>query len=165
VNPIRPLYAAAAALAVTGLALRLVPVGQPSLTATSTSASHLGDGGRTLPVQTAAGVLDSASADPIVTGNIFARSRTAPGRAGTVATSKARVAPVVHAPAFTLYGTTIGPSGAVALIDAGTGGVHMYHAGEMVAGAQVEDITDSTVTLARASGSLILHLPRTRQTP
>jgi hypothetical protein len=165
VNAIRPLYAAAAALAVTGLALRLVPVGRPHLPAAATSPSHTGDGGRTLPVQTAAGALDSASTDPIVTANIFARSRTAPGRAGAVVAAKARVAPVVHAPAFTLYGTTIGPQGAVALIDAGVGGVHMYHAGETVGGAQVGDITDSTVTLTRASGSLILHLPRTRQTP
>jgi hypothetical protein len=165
VNLIRPLYAAAAALAVTGLALHLVPVGQPRLPASSRSQHHGEDGGRTLPVQTAAGILDSAATDPIVTADIFARARTAPGRAGAAVAPKARGAPVVHAPAFTLYGTTIGPSGAVALIDAGSGGVHMYHAGETVAGAQVEDITDSTVTLARASGSLILHLPRTRQTP
>jgi len=110
--------------------------------------------------------LAGASADetfaPIVAANIFSPTRRAP----------ARVSPVEHAihqavghtgpraPTLTLYGTTVGPQGAVALIqgDGMNPGADVYHVGDVVAGARLVAITDSTVTLARPSGALVLRL-------
>jgi hypothetical protein len=104
----------------------------------------------------------AATYAPIVTANIFSRARTAPARPGDVAhtDSKPRSA-VPSAPALTLLGTTIGPQGAVALIDATSSsppGPQVHRMGDLVAGARLVAITDSTVTLDRPSGPLVLHL-------
>jgi hypothetical protein len=73
--------------------------------------------------------------------------------------SKPRTTP--SAPALTLLGTTIGPQGAVALIDASASsppGPQVHRMGDLVAGARLVAITDSTVTLDRPSGPLVLHM-------
>src|SRR3989442_7825279 len=64
-------------------------------------------------------------------------------------------------PPLKLYGITVGPQGAVALIDADPKipGAEIYRVGDLVAGARLVAITDSTVTLAQPSGPLILRLP------
>jgi hypothetical protein len=169
VNALRPLYVTATVLTVTGLALRLVPIGRPAIAPPTSPEASDRHRSVTLPVQTATGGIDSAAVDPIVLANIFARSRAAPTRAGAAhVAADRRPAPAPHAQTFTLYGTTIGPLGAVALIDAGDlpRGAHMHHLGDEVAGARLVAITDSTVTLDRRSGPLVLHLPRTAgQTP
>ena len=75
----------------------------------------------------------------------------------------ARGQPVHRAPAVRLYGITIGASGtATALIDADPDipGAEIYHIGDVVAGAPIVDITDSTVVLAQPSGQRVLHLQR-----
>ena len=168
-NVVRVLSVTAAALTVTGLALRVAPIGRPAIGVPAAAVAHDGDRSKTLPVQTAAGVIDSGAMDPIVAANIFARSRVAPARAVAAGARVDKVpAAAARAPTFTLYGTTIGPEGAVALIDATDSprGAHVHHMGDTIAGAQLVAITDSTATLARRSGLLVLHLPRTaRQTP
>jgi len=63
-------------------------------------------------------------------------------------------------PTLRLYGITVGAQGAVALIDADPNipGAEIYRLGDLVAGARVLAITDSTVTLAEPSGPLVLRL-------
>src|SRR5205814_4948042 len=57
-------------------------------------------------------------------------------------------------PTLRLYGITVGAQGAVAIIDADPSipGGELYRVGDLVAGARVLAITDSTVTLAQPSG-------------
>ena len=108
------------------------------------------------------------ASDPIVAANIFSRTRTAPAREGAVTHTTRNPAPVPHGTTLTLYGTTIGPQGAVALIDDDTPprGAHLHHMGDLIAGARLVAITDSTVTLDRQSGPFVLHLPASmRQSP
>lgn len=108
------------------------------------------------------------ASDPIVAANIFSRTRTAPAREGAVTHIARNRAPVPHGTTLTLYGTTIGPQGAVALIDDDTPprGAHLHHMGDVIAGARLVAITDSTVTLDRQSGPFVLHLPASmRQSP
>jgi hypothetical protein len=59
----------------------------------------------------------------------------------------------------------MGPQGAVALIrdDAVARSAEVYHIGDLVGGARLVAITDSTVTLERRSGPLVLHLPTGRR--
>jgi hypothetical protein len=170
VNPVRPLYLTAVVLAVSGLALRLVPLGPLGIAGPAARAVHYGDQSLPIPVRPATGEIDTVAADPIVTANIFARSRVAPTRAARVVAPADR-APKMATPRtapFTLYGTTIGPQGAVALIDDNTPprGAHVHYMGDVIDGARLVAITDSTVTLDRPSGPLVLHLPPTlRQSP
>jgi hypothetical protein len=60
-----------------------------------------------------------------------------------------------------LYGITTGARGTIALIDADPKirGAELYRVGEQVGGGRITSITDSTVVISRASGSLILRLP------
>jgi len=68
-------------------------------------------------------------------------------------------------PTLKLYGITLSPQGAVALIDADpkVPGAEIYHLGDLVAGARLVAITDSSVTLAKPSGPLVLRLPPARR--
>jgi hypothetical protein len=159
VNPIRPLYLSAAVLTVTGVALRLAPVGHPSLDTPPSAAVRQGDGNRATPVESAAGALTPTATDPIVTANIFARERTAPSRASTalIPTTKPHVT-TPPAPRFILAGTTSGPQGAVALIN---GGVHRI--GDTIDGATLTAITDSTATLNGKTGTVVLRLPAVKR--
>ena len=169
-NATRSLYLTAAALAVSGVVLRWVPLGRPAAAALEAPTTRVGDLAVPRLAQPAAGEIDSAASDPIVAANIFARSRVAPPRA-VVTDARITRRPAVPSPrtaAFTLYGTTIGPHGAVALIDDNTPprGAHAHYMGDVIAGARLVAITDSTVTLDRQSGPLVLHLPPTlRQSP
>jgi len=56
--------------------------------------------------------------------------------------------------------TEVGAEGAVALIDADPNvpGAEIYRVGDLVAGARLVAITDSSVTLAQPSGPLVLRL-------
>jgi hypothetical protein len=163
VSLVRSLYVMAALLAVTGLGLRLAPVGKPTVATATTPPPRDGNRSVPLPARTAAGEIDSTTSSAIIGSDIFAPSRVPPGRSLSVAVDRKHSTPAPHAPAFTLYGTTIGPEGAVALIDAdgadrSTG---LHHIGDVVAGARLVAITDSTATLERPTGLLILHLPPT----
>src|SRR2546425_11795339 len=80
------------------------------------------------------GATPSTSYEPIVAATIFSQTRTAPsvrfspaGRAGA-----RPAAPAPRGPRLTLYGTTVGPQGAVALIDADpkVPGAEIYRLGD-----------------------------------
>jgi hypothetical protein len=144
------LYGAAAVLALSGVWLR---VARPPL-------PHVDPAQLKLPAQrpaAAAGEVErGTNYQPIVAENIFAQSRgVEPPNAGPVA-SKAKSRPA--APALDLRGTTIGPRGAVALI-----GADVHRIGDIIDGARLVAITDSTVTLERPSGPLVLHVPSSQR--
>jgi hypothetical protein len=156
VRVIRVMYVAAAVFAVVGLWFRMAPLPAPAMPHASVVVPQIAP-----RVGAPGGDAPAATYAPIVTANIFSRARTAPERlaAGGQSTPRARPAPA--APTFTLLGTTIGPQGAVALIDASAAspaGAQVHRMGDVVAGARLVAITDSTVTLDRPSGPLVLHL-------
>jgi hypothetical protein len=168
VNASHVLYAAAAVLAAGGAALRLVPLARPSLADLGPAMPHRAGDQASVSVAPVTGDIASTGPDPIVAANIFSRTRTAPAREGAVSHATRGAAPVPRGTTLTLYGTTIGPQGAVALIDDDTPprGAHLYHMGDVIAGARLVAITDSTVTLDRQSGPVVLHLPASmRQSP
>ncbi len=160
------LYGAAALFAAVGLMLRLTPIPRPRVPQPDV---RDGDLPVTRHVQTAAaGGITPNGSDPIINANIFARSRVAPIRAGAVPHADHKPAtPTVHEPTFALFGTTIGPRGAVALISAGGApGGHVHAIGDIIDGARLVAITDSTVTLERGGKPFSLHVPRiVRQQP
>jgi hypothetical protein len=160
VNLVRSLYLTAALLAVAGLGLRLVPLRQPAAAATATSPPRGGDQSVRLSARRTTAEIDSIAGSEIIASNIFVRARVAPARAVPPPVTRLRTA-AARAPTFALYGTTIGPQGAVALIDASTepGGAQIHRVGDLIADGRVVAITDSSVTLERPSGLLILHLP------
>ena len=150
----RGLYVAAAAFLVTGLGLRLART--PLARVTS---APLGLPAADTPDAAPTSAPPVPRYDAIVAANIFSQDRTAPavrfsppGR--TAAPTKPR------GPTLRLYGITVGPQGAVAIIDADphVPGAELYRLGDLVAGARLVAITDSTVTLAEPSGPLVLRL-------
>jgi hypothetical protein len=153
---IRAFYVVASVLALVGLWYRIVP--------TRTPATPRGSVGVPLVAPRTAVPGDDAPAAayaPIETANIFSRARSAPGRLAAAGDAKSRPhSTKPSAPTLTLLGTTIGPGGAVALIEANptSEGAQVHHMGDVVEGARLVDITDSTVTLDRPSGPLVLHL-------
>jgi hypothetical protein len=167
-NATRLLYATAVVLGVGGAALRLVPLERLRIADRPPGAPRMAAAGP-ISLARATGGTGPTSSDPIVSANIFSRSRTAPAReAAVVHATHSPASLVPHGAALTLYGTTIGPQGAVALIDDDTPprGAHLHRMGDLIAGARLVAITDSTVTLDRQSGPLVLHLPASmRQTP
>lgn len=168
-NATHLLYATAVVLGAGGAALRLVPLERPRIAGPAASAPHRIADAAPISLARATGDVGPAASDPIVSANIFSRSRTAPARAGAVVhAAHAPASPAQHGATLTLYGTTIGPQGAVALIDDETPprGAHLHHMGDVIAGARLVAITDSTVTLDRQSGPFVLHLPASmRQSP
>jgi hypothetical protein len=102
--------------------------------------------------------------DAIVTTNIFSQDRTPPPVRFALP-GRALAPPKPRGPVLRLFGITVGPQGAVAIIDANPkiAGSGLYRLGDLVAGARLVAITDSSVTLAEPSGPLVLRLsPRKR---
>lgn len=160
VRTIRFLYGVAAALAVIGLGLRVFPAHAPSLPNVPRAVTNVRAAARGSATGESGGDVPSVY-DSIAQANIFSRTRKAPVRPGDVQHAQTASKPTKPAgPTLTLLGTTIGPQGAVALIDTngGTVGAELHHMGDMVAGARLVEITDSTVTLDRPAGPLVLHL-------
>jgi len=99
--------------------------------------------------------------DQIVSANIFSRERSTPAPV-------VRAPVIAHAvpakPSLTLFGTTVGPHGAVALIQGGpaTSGAELHHVGDVIAGARLVSITDSSVTLERSTGPVVLRMQTRR---
>jgi hypothetical protein len=146
------LYGSAAVLALAGLGLRISKPGLPTVDTKSFQ----------LPSQQqppAAGDVSPTTANyqQIVDQNIFSQQRGA-AEPVKVATSTRTVKPRNTEPDFALRGTTIGPRGAVALI-----GAEVHRVGDVVDGAKLVAITDSTVTLERPSGPLVLHVPNSQR--
>lgn len=140
------LYSAAAVLALAGLGLRIA---RPSLP--SVDPKDLRLPARQQPAASG-DVAPAANFQLIVDQNIFSHQRGAaePAKPATARPEKSRNAE----PDFALRGTTIGPRGAVALI-----GAEIHRVGDIVDGAKLVAITDSTVTLQRATGPVVLHVP------
>jgi hypothetical protein len=151
---VRSLYVAAAALLVAGLGLRLAPTPLPQAAAAppAVPAEAQPD---TAPTSTP----PVPTYDAIVAANIFSQDRTPPAvRFSLPGREAAPTKP--RGPTLRLYGITAGAQGAVALIDADPNipGAEIYRLGDLVAGARVIAITDSTVTLAEPSGPLVLRM-------
>jgi len=162
VTLVRSLYAATGALLIAGLGLRLAPTRLPRV--------------QTAPLDVPAEAQPEAAPtstppvpryDAIVAANIFSPDRTPPAvRFSLPGRETAPTKP--RGPTLRLYGITVGAQGAVALIDADPTipGAELYRVGDVVAGARVLAITDSTVTLAQPSGPLVLRLqPAARREP
>jgi len=151
----RILWSVAATFAVTGVGLRIAP------------ASHAPAPADAAPVRTPPGRPTTAAADSgqgIVAGNIFSAARTAPRvRFAPPGAGTPAHAPAPTRPPFTLYGITVTAEGggAIALIDADPRipGAEIYRVNDLVGGARLSVITDSTVTLVQPSGPLVLRLP------
>lgn len=159
---IRALYAVAAVSLVAGLVLRLAPAARPGPGAAPLALPAAGAGA-------APRVRGAApSYEAVVAANIFSQTRAAPRvrftPAGLGGGPPARR--VARRPVLQLYGITVGPQGAVALIhaDPKLRGAQIYRIGDLVAGARLVAITDSTVTLAEPSGPLVLRLESTHRT-
>lgn len=172
-NPARGLYVVAVVLAATGVALRLTPITRPVVELTHPLTARVDDRAVSVAAQSPGRVAAQAGDDPIIAANIFSQSRLPPARRPALAGAPG--APGAHpptrsllAPTFALYGTTIGPRGAVALITtrARPDDAQVHYMGDTIAGARLVAITESTVTLLRASGPLVLHVvPDPHQTP
>jgi len=179
VTATRALYAAAVALALAGLAMRITPLAAPAIPHPATPAAATPMRAASEPLSSASGTIadapdaaDTSDTDPIVVANIFSRSRVAPPRARDIDDTSRRHAPgPARPPALpTLYGTTIGPAGAVALIDphGSPAGSQMYHIGDRVGRGRLAAISDSTATVDAPGGPVVLRLgstPRPRTAP
>ena len=158
---VRVLYATAGVLALLGLWLRLARSALPSPRADAAELPAPAAGrGAPAPAQQP----PAAGYEAIAAANIFSQTRAAPSvrfvPAGQ-AVKRAAPAAAPRGPTLKLYGITLSPQGAVALIDADpkVPGAEIYHLGDLVAGARLVAITDSDVTLAKPSGPLVLRLP------
>jgi hypothetical protein len=160
----RILYTAAALFAVCGVALRYAPVSLPAVApATVPEPPAAAQTRQPPPVEPKRFTL-------IVANNAFAAGRAAPAvrfvpeglrRDSQPAprTPKKSAEPVAR-----LFGITRGPEGTVALIDADptVPGAEVYKVGDKVRGGVITNISETTVTLSRPSGRLVLHLPDAR---
>jgi hypothetical protein len=166
---VRGLYVGAAVLAIVGLVLRVMPARVPRAERASGGTALAAPAPRGVASASAGAVADAGD-DSIISANIFSRTRKAPPRPGEelpVAKAAPRVVKPA-APAWELLGTTIGPSGAVALIHSSgeAPGAELHRMGDVIAGARLVEITDSTVTLDRpAGGPLVLHLQSSQSLP
>jgi len=155
VTVVRSLYITAILLALVGIALR---VGRPP-------SPSLGRAATALPGPTPVPVREPqphpVNAEAIVATDIFSRRRTAPSVRFTPVGAPVRtLSPAAPGSTLRLYGITRGPKGTVALIagDPRVVGADLYRMGDPLAGGRIVAMTDSTVTLFRASGQLVLHL-------
>ena len=154
---LRVLYGSSAGFALVASGLQLAPTAPPRAQASESVAPGISHATER-PVPT----VPPATYATIVSTNIFSTDRVPPRVRFTPPGLAARGGPV-HRAAVRLYGITIGASGtATALIDADPDipGAEIYHIGDMVAGAPIVAITDSTVVLAQPSGQRVLHLQR-----
>ncbi len=156
----RVLYALAGVLALSGLVLRFAPasvppVPAPPLTVNEPAAEPSGS-------ERAEALL---SYQGIVRANVFSRDRTPPPTryvppelAEAVAPPRA---PTRTGPALRLYGVAVGPTGAVALIDADPAipGAEVYRPGDTVGDARLVSIADTAVVLEGRAGRIVLTLP------
>ncbi len=155
----RALWMAAGGLSALALLLYLVP--------TSVATADLPPAEGTLVQASGSRTADPESAlafDAIVERNIFSPDRAPPASRYVPpgGAAPAQAAPATTGPApVRLFGIAVGPDGAVALIDADPEipGAEIYRLGDMVRGARVSAITDTTVVLDGPSGRTVLRLP------
>jgi len=154
VTLVRGLLSAAAALLAAGLGLRLAPTPLPRA-----AAAPLAVPAEAQPEAAPTSTPPVPRYDAIVAANILSQDRTAPAMR-FLPPGRAAAPTKPRGPTLRLYGITVGPQGAVAIIDADPNipGAEIYRLGDLVAGARLIAITDSTVTLAESSGPLVLRL-------
>lgn len=155
----RTLYGGAAFLAFAGLVLRLAPAAVPNATAPEVTVARVED-----DTEEARPLAEDAFA-PIVADNIFDQDRSPP----TVRYMPPELAVEDEVPQRApvrpagprLFGVAVGPTGAVALIDADPTipGAEVYREGDLVAGARLIEIGDTAVVLEGPAGRRVLTLP------
>lgn len=157
-NLTRTLYAGAAFLAFAGLVLRVAPAAAPSAAAPQVAVARVEDetGGSRPPTEEAFA--------PIVADNIFDQDRSPPTERympPELAVEEAPQRPPVRPRGPRLFGVAVGPTGAVALIDADPTipGAEVYRIGDLVAGSRLIEIGDTAVVLEVAGGRRVLTLP------
>ena len=153
----RLLYLGAGVCTAIGLWLRLMPL--PSHPPLSNDAR--------LPLQTTAvsgSRLASAPADGILRANVFSPQRTPAPRLASRGGASPTTRPGLG-PALTLVGVTMGPRGAAVLIhaDPKVRDAQLFSIGDSVSGGRLVAISESTATVLRSSGPLVLHLANTRK--
>src|SRR2546428_4244710 len=148
---VRALSAAAVVLGLLGLWLRF---SRPPLPQPAAAPLPLRSAGQAATAPS--GATAAPRYEAIVAANIFSQTRTAPlvrfAPAGRTARGTASAS---RRPPLKLYGITVGPQGAVALIDADPKipGAEIYRVGDLVAGAPPVPIPDSTVPPPQPSGA------------
>ena len=157
----RPFYLIAALCTAAGIALRFVPV----------TSAEVADVAPLAPAATAvpraAPPDDPGRYAAIAASNAFSADRKAPKvrwvpeglRKDTVKVAKTPKKP--PEPTARLFGISRGPGGTVALIDADPDvpGAEVYRVGDVLRAGRISNISETTVTLSRSSGPLVLHLP------
>ncbi len=154
----RVLYVLAGAMALAGLALRLWPA-RPAVPPTDLI-NVAQPAAEPSPSERAQALL---AFQEIVQANVFSQSRTAPAEryvppelaAATPAPARAA------APRLRLFGVAVGPTGAVALIDADPAipGAEVYREGDLVRGLRLIEIGETAVVLEGEDGRTVLTLP------
>ena len=158
---LRVLYGSAAGFAVIAVSLAVAPTAPSRAQASASIAPPVARA--TEPPQRLAEAVPPTTYARIVTTNVFSTDRVPPRVRFTPPGLAVKGEPVHHAPTVRLYGITTGAGGtATALIDADPEipGAEIYHVGDVVAGAPIVTISDSTVVLAQPSGQRVLHLER-----
>jgi hypothetical protein len=125
-----------------------------------------------LPATARSAPADSAAERNIVAANIFSPDRAPPKKRyvppsfGELASVDRGPAGPPAPPALRLFGITITPNGAQALIEADPkiAGAEVYRVGDRIREFQLIELSDSTAVLDGPDGELILRLrPRKRQ--
>ncbi len=157
---VRTLYVLAGLLALSGVSLRFAParvrsVPAPPITVAAPAAEPSGS-------EQAEALL---SYQGIVRANVLSQDRTPPATRYIPPELAEEVAPVraptTGRPALRLYGVAVGPTGAVALIDADPAipGAEVYRPGDAVGDARLVSIADTAVVLEGPAGRTVLTLP------
>lgn len=157
----RVLYGASVMFGLVGVALRVRAPLPPAIASPLTP--PLAAGARNVGATRE----DADAYEPIAAADVFSPTRTPPAVRFTPDQTTERPAPTPPIrrakgvePSVHLFGIVTMPSGAIALLSApGVPGTKMYRTGDRVGGGSVTAITDSTVVVARRSGSLVLRLP------
>lgn len=163
VPPVRALLVLAALLLAASAAIRFVPVRVPVAEAPRPESPRLPE--EPGPREQAEALL---AYEEIVRDNVFDRTRQPPAERylpPELAAARAAAEPetrVRRGPR--LFGLAVGPDGSVALIDADPRipGAEVYRPGDLVGGARLVAVTDSSAVLAGPAGTTVLRLPSSR---
>jgi len=156
----RVLYAIAIALALVGLALRLVPPPVAGGSAAPIAVADLTPG-----AETAEPGPDPTAFQDIVTANIFSQDRQPPAERYVPPELQEQAPPPPAQPTtgfrMRLFGVVVGPAGTVALIDADPRipGAEVYRVGDAVGDSRLISVSDSAVVLEGPAGRRVLSLP------
>jgi hypothetical protein len=160
---VRTLLVATALLLATGAALRLAPVRVPVADTPRPESPRLPE--EPGPAEQAGALL---AYEEIVRDNVFDRTRQPPAERylpPELAAARAAEGPATRIRRGPrLFGLAVGPDGSVALIDADPRipGAEVYRPGDLVGGARLVTVTDSSAVLVGPAGTTVLRLPSSR---